>query len=60
VVKLLKMTYTHHTYLWSTNITIAEITAPTNTIPPKIPTISPERGNIHNANVFMDISIKVH
>lgn len=48
-----------HTYLWRTNITIAEIRAPTNTIPPKTPTISPERGNRHNNNVFMDISIKV-
>lgn len=32
------------TYFWSTNTTIAEMTAPANTIPPKTPTISPDRG----------------
>ncbi len=31
------------TYFWSTNTTMAEMTAPANTIPPKTPTISPER-----------------
>lgn len=41
------------TYFWSTNTTIAEMTAPANTIPPKTPTISPDRGKRHYENMFI-------